>query len=447
MRTLMHEPIIVPGNPSTSTTTTTTTIAPTTKNVSKLLFFVRDQVFSGTRMCLKYKNAILLIISFILMALIITCQEEENPSENDDFSNPDEYVKFDLPEYFVPHAKLPEYTAAYAEVPEYAIPNDTCSENITSLNAAYPLPPMGMCVREQCDPETNEICNVPIRCGCLGELHENQTVAESPLNECYTNEDGYMCCNRDLEIMMRDAYENLTATTFAFDYTDPILNASISYEEEKKLRKRQTQNLPDIEAISSRMQDFLQELQSAMTYEVVVGDSDFAGKVQFLDNHMCKIRRNCKIILAFATPQDPVDRRINSTHAIVPPNKIVDLIQIEEAADEASIANNQPSPNQPENNSPNQNSQNAQNQNQEQSESQNQGQLQNLRPYQPQQSYQYQSQNQYYPVDPSSPLNDNDPFLFLRRLCFSADTQVWTSHGAYKNMTELQIGDYVLSSN
>jgi cytoskeletal protein RodZ len=75
----------------------------------------------------KYKNAILLIISFILMTLIITCQEnpseeensyeenpsqkvenpseeenpyeenlskeEENPSENDDFSNPEEYVK------------------------------------------------------------------------------------------------------------------------------------------------------------------------------------------------------------------------------------------------------------------------------------------------------------------------------------------------------------------
>jgi hypothetical protein len=67
-------------------------------------------------MRLKYKNAILLIISFIFMTLIITCQEnpseeenpsqeeenpyeenpsqeKENPSENDDFSNPEEYVK------------------------------------------------------------------------------------------------------------------------------------------------------------------------------------------------------------------------------------------------------------------------------------------------------------------------------------------------------------------
>ena len=64
-----------------------------------------------------------------------------------------------------------------------------------------------------------------------------------------------MCCNRDLEIMMRNAYENLTASTFDFDYTDPMLNLSISSEEEeKKLRKRQTQNLPDVEAISSMMQ-------------------------------------------------------------------------------------------------------------------------------------------------------------------------------------------------
>jgi hypothetical protein len=75
-------------------------------------------------------------------------------------------------------------------MPEYAIPNDKCSANSTSLSAAYALPGVEMCVREQCDPETNEIFNVPIQCGCLGQLNENLTSAESPLNECYTNEDG-----------------------------------------------------------------------------------------------------------------------------------------------------------------------------------------------------------------------------------------------------------------
>uniref|UniRef100_A0A914EAX3 Ground-like domain-containing protein n=1 Tax=Acrobeloides nanus TaxID=290746 RepID=A0A914EAX3_9BILA len=48
------------------------------------------------------------------------------------------------------------------------------------------------------------------------------------------------------------------------------------------------------------------EKKLGRNYEVVTSKNDFAVKIQFSDKDMCKIRRECTVMLAFASPNQPV---------------------------------------------------------------------------------------------------------------------------------------------
>lgn len=59
----------------------------------------------------------------------------------------------------------------------------------------------------------------------------------------------------------------------------------------------------------------------------------------------------------------------------------------------------------------------------------------------------YDSYNTYQNYYPNDLLDPNSPNYILRRLCFAGDTKVWTSEGVYKELANLTVGEYVLSSN
>uniref|UniRef100_A0A1I8BT49 Ground-like domain-containing protein n=1 Tax=Meloidogyne hapla TaxID=6305 RepID=A0A1I8BT49_MELHA len=76
-----------------------------------------------------------------------------------------------------------------------------------------------------------------------------------PLSSCYTNDDGFMCCNKELEnLMVAVATQRNAEKHFGVDF------------------------------------------------EIVVGAGDFASKNYFTKDMICKIKRDNSIILAFSTP-------------------------------------------------------------------------------------------------------------------------------------------------
>uniref|UniRef100_A0A914N0L7 Ground-like domain-containing protein n=1 Tax=Meloidogyne incognita TaxID=6306 RepID=A0A914N0L7_MELIC len=100
-----------------------------------------------------------------------------------------------------------------------------------------------------------------------------------PLPECYTNDDKMMCCNSKLEDTMRDAYKELLQ-----EKGEDIFHRS------------------NLQKITNRVQA-LTEAKFNTTFEVITAISDFASKSHFWSNHICKIHRDGRYILVYATPK------------------------------------------------------------------------------------------------------------------------------------------------
>ncbi|CAK5075119.1 unnamed protein product [Meloidogyne enterolobii] len=100
-----------------------------------------------------------------------------------------------------------------------------------------------------------------------------------PLPECYTNDDKMMCCNSKLEDTMRDAYKGLLQEK----------------GEDIFLRS-------NLQKITNRVQA-LTEAKFNTTFEVITAISDFASKSHFWSNQICKIHRDGRYILVYATPK------------------------------------------------------------------------------------------------------------------------------------------------
>nr|CAD2138190.1 unnamed protein product [Meloidogyne enterolobii] len=98
-----------------------------------------------------------------------------------------------------------------------------------------------------------------------------------PLPTCYTNADGFMCCNKELENLMDNTYRNLSRSRDG---------------------KWKPCNFHQVAVATQRNA----QKHFGINFEIVVGAGDYASKNYFIKDMICKIKRESSIILAFATP-------------------------------------------------------------------------------------------------------------------------------------------------
>ncbi|KAE9552195.1 hypothetical protein FO519_004576 [Halicephalobus sp. NKZ332] len=104
-----------------------------------------------------------------------------------------------------------------------------------------------------------------------GELLESAF----PLPNCYRTGAGFLCCNRQLE---------------------ELIYKSNSFVKEKNLSKC------NVHAFAQNLDKTAQELFGT-TFEIIIGVGDFASKIRFKDNLICKTIADNKVILIWATPE------------------------------------------------------------------------------------------------------------------------------------------------
>ncbi|KAK0396285.1 hypothetical protein QR680_001656 [Steinernema hermaphroditum] len=99
-----------------------------------------------------------------------------------------------------------------------------------------------------------------------------------PLPSCYLNEAGYLCCNKEQEMVMNKAYDNITKTRGG------------------NFKKC------NIHQITVKLQEDLQK-HFKVDFEAVSAVGDFASKNYFSQDFICKIKRDDVYMLGFGTPQ------------------------------------------------------------------------------------------------------------------------------------------------
>uniref|UniRef100_A0A915NF57 Ground-like domain-containing protein n=1 Tax=Meloidogyne floridensis TaxID=298350 RepID=A0A915NF57_9BILA len=104
-----------------------------------------------------------------------------------------------------------------------------------------------------------------------------------PLPECYTNDDKMMCCNPELEDTMKDAYKTLI-----------------------REKGNSTFHRCNLQMMANKIQE-MSEAKFKTNFEVITGISDFASKSHFFQNYICKIHREGRVILVYATPKHDRD--------------------------------------------------------------------------------------------------------------------------------------------
>ncbi|EPB77773.1 ground-like domain protein [Ancylostoma ceylanicum] len=95
-----------------------------------------------------------------------------------------------------------------------------------------------------------------------------------PFSHCYMNIDGFMCCNRYLESLMRRSF--------------------------RKLRRAHRFHECSVQKIANRIQTDCENVFNT-TFEVVVGIDDFAIRAHFAGDLMCKIQEGGRFLTAYAT--------------------------------------------------------------------------------------------------------------------------------------------------
>ncbi|MFH4975597.1 hypothetical protein AB6A40_002306 [Gnathostoma spinigerum] len=99
----------------------------------------------------------------------------------------------------------------------------------------------------------------------------------APRPQCFTNEYGFMCCNRKLQALMEQTYQFLS--------TKPYWNTC------------------NIQLVCNIMQKSLED-RFLVSFEMIAGLSDFAAKAHFYGNYLCKIKQGDRYLLAYAAPRN-----------------------------------------------------------------------------------------------------------------------------------------------
>uniref|UniRef100_A0A8R1DPD4 Ground-like domain-containing protein n=1 Tax=Caenorhabditis japonica TaxID=281687 RepID=A0A8R1DPD4_CAEJA len=92
-----------------------------------------------------------------------------------------------------------------------------------------------------------------------------------PLKQCYTERSGFMCCNRKLENVM--------------------------HETAHKLRGIKC----NLQKVSTMLQKHTQQAFGT-DFETLTGTGDFASKIHFYSDYVCKMERDGRVLLAYGTP-------------------------------------------------------------------------------------------------------------------------------------------------
>ncbi|KAF7639379.1 Ground-like domain-containing protein [Meloidogyne graminicola] len=126
----------------------------------------------------------------------------------------------------------------------------------------------------------NQYTPVPTKPSLAVGNYEEAGISSFPLPNCYLNNDGFMCCNKELENLMDNTYRNLSRSRNG---------------EWKKC------NIHQVAVATQRNA----EKHFGVDFELVVGAGDYASKNYFSKDlvKICKIKRENSIILAFATPR------------------------------------------------------------------------------------------------------------------------------------------------
>uniref|UniRef100_A0A915DLV3 Ground-like domain-containing protein n=1 Tax=Ditylenchus dipsaci TaxID=166011 RepID=A0A915DLV3_9BILA len=112
-----------------------------------------------------------------------------------------------------------------------------------------------------------------------------------PLKECYTDDSNYMCCNNELEDIIKETYSELSANARSARQVAPVI-----------VRDNRPDGSPPVQAIADRLQANIEGRMNT-TFEIIVGRGDFASKSRFFGNFICKVRQEKRFILAYGTPK------------------------------------------------------------------------------------------------------------------------------------------------
>uniref|UniRef100_A0A915LXC3 Ground-like domain-containing protein n=1 Tax=Meloidogyne javanica TaxID=6303 RepID=A0A915LXC3_MELJA len=94
-----------------------------------------------------------------------------------------------------------------------------------------------------------------------------------------------MCCNAQLEENMNEAYD-------------------------KAFRENNSLNKCNIQKIANSIQKSAENTFNT-TFEIIIGLSDYISKSHFFRNYICKIKRDERYILAYASPRWELERNVD----------------------------------------------------------------------------------------------------------------------------------------
>lgn len=112
-----------------------------------------------------------------------------------------------------------------------------------------------------------------------------------PLRQCYTETSGYMCCNLHLEKVIHNTTQ--------------------------KMKESKSCNL---QKMSTMLADITEDIFGT-DFEAIAAVGDFASKIHFYSDYVCKMKRDGRTILVYATPSRhnyTVDNYSNGKYSITP---------------------------------------------------------------------------------------------------------------------------------
>ncbi|VDN01350.1 unnamed protein product [Thelazia callipaeda] len=192
--------------------------------IGLLLFFYLEKTFSHN-----FQNSTVLIKSHQRLIKLKRSQKFDSP------------LRSQIHPLKLPEMKRRHPETEYLEIPKELVPTKLCTPTNPSSDCSY--------VEDQ-----------------------------FPLPECYTNDAGYLCCNKDMEILMYNVYSQIM--------TDSKFHRC------------------NIQFIANEMNKHLQTHFNS-SFETVVGLGDFASKSHFYSNQICKIKVGERYVLAYGTPRYP----------------------------------------------------------------------------------------------------------------------------------------------
>ncbi|KAI1723178.1 ground-like domain-containing protein [Ditylenchus destructor] len=123
-----------------------------------------------------------------------------------------------------------------------------------------------------------------------------------PLRECYTDDSNYMCCNNVLESLIKDTYQDLAVEARRRRQLDQTTNDVQTNDGTFLTNRASPDGEPNLQSMADQLQERAEQHFNT-TFEVIVGTGDYASKSHFLENYICKVRRNRRFILAYGTPK------------------------------------------------------------------------------------------------------------------------------------------------